>query len=88
MWRTWAWREECQEVKKVIKYISEKKEELLAVMDRKKRLLKEAPEDFRNQIFQDVRALDEIISKEDTELLETRRIGEKQRQSGEREGEK
>ena len=47
----WARQEECQEIWKVIKHMSERNEELLAVMERQKSLLKETLEDLRKQIF-------------------------------------
>ena len=40
-----------QELSKVIEYMSEMQEQLLAVMERKKSLVKEAPEDFRKYFF-------------------------------------
>ena len=44
----WARQEEeCQELDKVIKYMSERQEKLLAMTERKKRLPGEAPEDLR-----------------------------------------
>ena len=43
----------CQELSKVIKYISARQEELLAVMDRKRNLMSEALEELRKQIFQE-----------------------------------
>ena len=73
----WARQEECQELRMVIKHMSERKGELLVLMERKKSLLKEASGDFRMQIFQDVRELDERLSKEETELLEKNRIWKK-----------
>ena len=51
--------EECQELSKVIKHMSERQEKLLALMERKKSLQKEALEDLRKQIFRAVRELDE-----------------------------
>ena len=38
--------------------------------ERKQSLLKEAPDDFRKQIFQGIRELDERVSKEEMEHLE------------------
>ena len=49
----------CQELSKIIKYMSERQEKLLAVMERKKSSSSEAPEDFRKQIFQEIREPDE-----------------------------
>ena len=43
----------------IIKYTSERQEKLLAMMERKKSLLSEAPEDLRTQIFQEIWELDE-----------------------------
>ena len=65
----WARRqEECQELGKVIKYTSERQVKLLAMMERKKSLLSEAPEALRNQNFQEIRELDEKISVKEMEL--------------------
>ena len=56
--------------------MSERKEELLAMMERKKSSLSEAPEDLRKQILQEIRELDESIS-EEMELLEKNRTWKK-----------
>ena len=45
----------------------------MAMMERKKSLLSEAPEDLRQQIFPEVMELDERISEEEIELLENNR---------------
>ena len=66
--------EECQELSKVIKYVSERQEKLLAMVERKRNLISEAPEDLRKQIFQEIRNLDEKISGDDMEQLERKRI--------------
>ena len=44
-----------------------------AMMERKRNLMSEAPENLRKQVFQEIRDLDEKISGEDMELLETNR---------------
>ena len=55
----WARQEEeCQELRKVIKYMSDSQEKLMAMMERKKSLLSKAPEDSRKTIFQEIRELD------------------------------
>ena len=66
--------EESQQLGKVIKYESERQGKLLAMMEPKKNLMSEAPEDLRNLIFQEIRDLDEKISGEEVELLERKRI--------------
>ena len=73
----WARQEECQELRMVIKHMSERKGELLVMMERKKSLLKEAPGDFRKEILQEVRELEKSLSEEETELLENNRIWKK-----------
>ena len=47
------------------------------MMERKKSLLSEAPEDLRQQICQEIRELDERISGEELELLEKNRTWKK-----------
>ena len=42
----------------------------LALMERKKSLLREAPEEFQKQIFQEITNLEERLSGEEMELLE------------------
>ena len=51
--------EEYQELSNVTKHMSERQGKLLAMMERTKNLLREAPEDLRTQIFQVIRDLDE-----------------------------
>ena len=63
---------------------STREEKLLAMVERKKNLFSEAPEDFRKQIFQAIRELDEKISGEEVELVGE---GKKECQSGGRERE-
>ena len=66
--------EECQELRRVIKYMNEMQGKYLAVMERKQNLMSEAQEDLRKKIFQEIRDLDEKISGEELELLEKKQI--------------
>ena len=66
--------EECQEPRKLIECMSERQRKLLCVMDPKRNLMSEAPEELRTQIFPEIRGLDEKISDEEMELLERRMI--------------
>ena len=52
-------QQKCQELGQTIEYMSERQEQLLEMMERKQSLLKEAPDDFRQQNFQEIRELDE-----------------------------
>ena len=45
--------------------MSERQELLATVMERKKTLQKEAPEEFHKQIFQDTKELEEQLSNEE-----------------------
>ena len=53
--------EECQELSKVINDMSEMQGKLLAMMDQRRSLMSEAPEELRKQIFQEIRDVDEKI---------------------------
>ena len=52
----------CQELHEAIKYLNERQGKLVAILERKQKLMCEAPEDLRGQIFQEIRDLDERIS--------------------------
>ena len=53
---------------------SERQEKLLAMMERQRTLMSEAPEDLRQHTFQEIGNLDEKISGEETELLERKLV--------------
>ena len=46
----------------------------MAIVERKRNLMSEAPEELRELISQEIRHLDEKISGEEMELLERKRI--------------
>ena len=82
--------EECQELSKVIKYMSKRQEKLLAMMERKKSVSREAPEDLQKQIFQEIRELDGRISEKKWNCGEKQNLEEmlkEERQNGGRERE-
>ena len=82
--------EECQELRTVIKCVSERQQELSGY-DGKKGLLSEAREDLRKQILHEIRERDEIISAEEVERLEDKQNLEemmKERRNAEVEGER
>ena len=54
--------EECQELSKVIKDMSERQGKLFGLMDRRRSLMSEAPEELRKQIFQEIKDLAKKIS--------------------------
>ena len=62
--------EEHQELHEAIEYMNERQGKLLAMMERKKKLMSGAPEHLRGKIFQDIRVLDESISAQKVDLLE------------------
>ena len=53
----------CQELSQTVKYMSERQEKLVAMVERKRSLLKEAQENFQKQIFQEITKLEERIWK-------------------------
>ena len=65
-----------QELQEAINYMNESQRNLLAMMERKQKLMGEAPEDLRGKIFQAIRDLDERISFEEIDLLEKKQVME------------
>ena len=61
--------QKCQELCQAIEQQSERQELLVIVMERKKALRKEALEEFHKQIFQEIKDLEEQLSKEELDLL-------------------
>ena len=57
--------------------MSDRQGKLLAMMERKRNLMSEAPEDLGKQIFREIRDLDEKISEEEMELLERERASQR-----------
>ena len=74
--------EEFFQVRKVIKYMSERQGKLFAMMDSKRNLMIEAPKDLRRRIFQEITDLDGKISEEEVQLLERKRILEEMSKEG------
>ena len=54
--------EECQELSNIIKDMSDMQGKLLGLMDRRRSLMSEAPEELRKQIFQEIKDLAKKIS--------------------------
>ena len=61
--------EEYQELHGAIEYINERQEKLVAMMERKQKLMSRAPKDLREKIFHESRVFDERISAEEVELF-------------------
>ena len=68
----WIHEQMCQEFSQIIKYLSERQEQLLAILERKKSLLREAPDDLRKRMFQEIRELDDRISGRNAQMEEGR----------------
>ena len=60
---------ECLDLSEAIRQLSEKQELLATLMEGKMSLQKVAPEEFRRQIFQELKELEEQKTKEASELL-------------------
>ena len=63
--------QKCQELCQAIEQMSERQESLATVMESMKILQKEAPVTFQEQIFQEIKELEEQLSKEELDLLGT-----------------
>ena len=57
--------EAYQELRKTIKYLNERQEKFLAMIQRERNLTREPLEALRKRIFQEIRNLDERISGEE-----------------------
>ena len=70
------------------KYMNDRQGKFLAMVDRKRNLMSEAPEDLREKISQEISDLDEKISGEAKDLLEKKEDfgGNVERRSAEVEG--
>ena len=61
--------QKCQELCQAIEHMGERQTLQTTVLERKKTLQKEAPEEFHLPIFQEIKQLEAQLSKEELDLL-------------------
>ena len=61
--------EKCHVLCQTVEHMSERQDLLVAMLERKKIMSREAPEEFQKQIFQEIKKLEERLSEKEMELL-------------------